>query len=120
MATLLFRRPRQQGAAHRDRVAIIDIGSNSVRLVVYEGAARLPAILFNEKVMAGLGRSLSDTGAIDAGSLTLARAALARFAMLSRETSQRTAGPSGPHSTETISRASIHSTLPGRRPRARK
>jgi exopolyphosphatase/guanosine-5'-triphosphate,3'-diphosphate pyrophosphatase len=71
--------------AAKPRVAIIDIGSNSVRLVVYQGAARLPAILFNEKVMAGLGRSLSETGAIEAGSLALARIALARFARLARE-----------------------------------
>jgi exopolyphosphatase/guanosine-5'-triphosphate,3'-diphosphate pyrophosphatase len=39
-------------------VAIIDIGSNSVRLVVYAGSARVPFILFNEKVMAGLGEGL--------------------------------------------------------------
>ena len=37
-------------------VAIIDIGSNSVRLVVYSGATRIPSIIFNEKVLAGLGR----------------------------------------------------------------
>ncbi|HEX8302437.1 Ppx/GppA family phosphatase [Sphingomonas sp.] len=67
------------------RVAIIDIGSNSVRLVVYQGPARLPAILFNEKVMAGLGKGLADTGAIDSGSLAMARGALARFARLARE-----------------------------------
>lgn len=69
----------------RKRTAIIDIGSNSVRFVVYDGTARLPAILFNEKVMAGLGRSLSETGAIAADSLAMARGALARFARLARE-----------------------------------
>ena len=37
------------------RTAIIDIGSNSVRLVIYDGPRRIPFILFNEKVMAGLG-----------------------------------------------------------------
>ncbi|WP_322963737.1 Ppx/GppA family phosphatase [Sphingomonas fuzhouensis] len=67
------------------RNAIIDIGSNSVRLVVYQGPARLPAILFNEKVMAGLGRGLAATGAIDRASLTKAQVALARFASLARE-----------------------------------
>ena len=85
MATLIFRKPRQFDAPANQRVAIIDIGSNSVRLVVYEGAARLPAILFNEKVMAGLGRGLSETGTIEAGSLAMARATLARFALLARE-----------------------------------
>jgi exopolyphosphatase/guanosine-5'-triphosphate,3'-diphosphate pyrophosphatase len=85
MATLLQRKPRQTAASATTRTAIIDIGSNSVRLVVYEGAARLPATLFNEKVMAGLGRSLSDTGAIDGEGLARARTALARFAALARE-----------------------------------
>ena len=37
-------------------VGIIDIGSNSVRFVAYGGAARVPSVLFNEKVMAALGR----------------------------------------------------------------
>lgn len=67
------------------RTAIIDIGSNSIRLVVYQGPARLPAILFNEKVLAGLGRGLAATGAIDAAAMTAARTALARFARLARE-----------------------------------
>lgn len=67
------------------RTAIIDIGSNSIRLVVYQGPARLPAILFNEKVLAGLGRGLAATGAIEASGLAVARTALARFARLSRE-----------------------------------
>ena len=45
------------------RVGIIDIGSNSIRLVVYDGPARIPSILFNEKVMAGLGAGLARDGA---------------------------------------------------------
>lgn len=69
----------------RKRTAIIDIGSNSVRFVVYDGTARLPATLFNEKVMAGLGKELAETGAIAADSLAMARGALARFARLARE-----------------------------------
>jgi exopolyphosphatase/guanosine-5'-triphosphate,3'-diphosphate pyrophosphatase len=67
------------------RTGIIDIGSNSVRFVVYEGPARLPAVLFNEKVMAGLGRSLAETGAIDDAAMLSASEALARFAWLARE-----------------------------------
>ncbi|WP_267386444.1 Ppx/GppA family phosphatase [Sphingomonas sp. GC_Shp_3] len=67
------------------RTAIIDIGSNSIRLVVYQGPARLPAILFNEKVMAGLGRGLADTGAISPSSLRMAEDALDRFAAVARE-----------------------------------
>jgi exopolyphosphatase / guanosine-5'-triphosphate,3'-diphosphate pyrophosphatase len=85
MNTLLFRKPSSKTQAVPGRIAIIDIGSNSVRLVVYQGSARLPATLFNEKVMAGLGRSLSETGAIDGASMALARGAIARFASLARE-----------------------------------
>ena len=54
------------------RTAIVDIGSNSIRLVVYQGPVRVPAILFNEKVMAGLGKELSTTGAIGKEAMALA------------------------------------------------
>lgn len=67
------------------RSAIIDIGSNSIRLVVHEGSPRLPAILFNEKVLAGLGKGLAASGAIDSDALEKAETALARFAALARE-----------------------------------
>ena len=40
------------------RQAIIDIGSNSIRLVVFGGAVRAPVVLYNEKLMAGLGRGV--------------------------------------------------------------
>jgi exopolyphosphatase/guanosine-5'-triphosphate,3'-diphosphate pyrophosphatase len=63
-------------------VAIIDIGSNSVRLVVYSGASRIPSIVFNEKVMAGLGKGLTKTGALSEGSQERALAALGRFRLL--------------------------------------
>ena len=64
------------------RTAIIDIGSNSIRLVVYQGPARVPAILFNEKVMAGLGKNLATTGDIAKDSMALAIGALKRFSGL--------------------------------------
>jgi len=67
------------------RTAIVDIGSNSVRLVVYRGPNRIPAILFNEKVMAGLGRELSTTGAIDAEAMATGLSGLRRFWQLCRE-----------------------------------
>lgn len=66
----------------RAPVAIIDIGSNSVRLVVYSGATRIPSIIFNEKVMAGLGRDLPETGALDAAAQARALRALDRFHLL--------------------------------------
>jgi exopolyphosphatase/guanosine-5'-triphosphate,3'-diphosphate pyrophosphatase len=64
--------------------AIIDIGSNSVRLVVYQGLTRIPATLFNEKVMAGLGRGLVANGQLGGAAVEIAVAALARFAALVR------------------------------------
>lgn len=80
---LLTRSDSPQPAPRRP--AIIDIGSNSVRLVVYEGPARLPLPIFNEKVMAGLGRGLSEGGALDLEALERALAGLARFAAIARE-----------------------------------
>jgi exopolyphosphatase/guanosine-5'-triphosphate,3'-diphosphate pyrophosphatase len=82
---LLFRKPKAESAASPPRTGIIDIGSNSIRLVVYQGPARLPAPLFNEKVMAGLGRGLAETGQLAPGALELAIEALERFAALARE-----------------------------------
>ncbi|EKE45439.1 phosphatase, Ppx/GppA family protein [Oceaniovalibus guishaninsula JLT2003] len=65
-----------------ERVGVIDIGSNSVRLVVFDGAARSPAYFFNEKVMCGLGRGFAATGRLDPEGRTRALAALRRFAKL--------------------------------------
>ena len=66
-------------------VAIIDIGSNSVRLVVYSGATRIPSIIFNEKVMAGLGADMATTGTLGAQARRRALDALRRFALLTRQ-----------------------------------
>jgi len=60
-------------------VAIIDIGSNSVRLVAYEGRTRSPAALFNEKALCGLGRGVASTGKMDKAAVASALAALQRF-----------------------------------------
>lgn len=66
-------------------VAIIDIGSNSVRLVVYSGATRIPSVIFNEKVLAGLGKAVGETGAIAPDAEARALAALERFTLLVRQ-----------------------------------
>lgn len=63
-------------------IAIIDIGSNSVRLVVYRGVVRVPPTVFNEKVMCGLAKGLADTGRMDEGTMEQAIDTLRRFAML--------------------------------------
>lgn len=62
--------------------AIIDIGSNSVRLVVYSGLGRVPSPTFNEKVLAGLGSGLAATGQLTQESRDKALAALRRFRLL--------------------------------------
>ena len=60
-------RPRKRGSS----VAVIDIGSNSVRLVVYEGLARSLIPIFNEKTLCGLGREVQSTGPVSYTHLTL-------------------------------------------------
>ena len=62
-----------------NRVGVLDIGSNSVRFVIYElfGAHFSP--VYNEKVLAGLGRSLRDTGKLSESGKTLAFDSLRRF-----------------------------------------
>lgn len=64
------------------RTAIIDIGSNSVRLVVYGGPARAPFPLFNEKLLAGLGKRLGDDGCLPQAAMNATLKALARFQRL--------------------------------------
>ena len=66
-------------------VAIVDIGSNSVRLVVYAGASRIPSVIFNEKVMAGLGRDMNGHGELTQEAQDRALAALRRFHILMRQ-----------------------------------
>ncbi|HVX99904.1 MAG TPA: exopolyphosphatase [Pseudorhodoplanes sp.] len=67
---------------HGPPVAVVDIGSNSVRLVVYEGLARSPTPIFNEKVLAGLGREVQSTGLLAADAVDTALRALRRFRAL--------------------------------------
>ena len=66
------------------RVAVIDVGSNSVRMVVFDGAARSPAYFFNEKVMCGLGRGFTETGRLNPEGRTRALAAMRRFSRLAQ------------------------------------
>ncbi|WP_111537343.1 Ppx/GppA family phosphatase [Palleronia aestuarii] len=66
------------------RVGVVDIGSNSVRMVVFDGAARSPAYFFNEKVMAGLGAGFAETGRLNPDGRRRALSAILRFAELAR------------------------------------
>lgn len=63
-------------------MAIIDIGSNTVRLVVFHGPARVPLPLFNEKAQCRLGRGLDKTGCLNPDGVTFALETITRFMKL--------------------------------------
>jgi len=63
-------------------VAIVDIGSNSVRLVVYQALSRAPTPFFNEKVMCGLGRGVVTSGRLPEEGVDKALKALRRYRAL--------------------------------------
>ncbi len=63
-------------------IAVIDIGSNSVRLVIYEGPWRYASALHNEKAICAIGRHMVTTGRLDEESMEFALETLARFRTL--------------------------------------
>ena len=67
-----------------ERLGVIDIGSNSVRMVVFDGAARSPAYFYNEKVICSLGSDLSSDNELNVLNKNKALAALKRFVSLSK------------------------------------
>ena len=78
--------PESQGRLQDRRpVSIIDIGSNSIRMVVYEGVARSPTVLFNEKMLAGLGRGIVSTGRLDPEAVARSMEEFRRFRVLSEQ-----------------------------------
>ena len=50
---------------NKKNVALIDIGSNSICLIIYREIHRAPVIIHSEKVFCGLAQNLSETGKID-------------------------------------------------------
>lgn len=79
-----FGRPLFNDASSRAlaRVGVVDVGSNSVRLVVFDGAARSPAYFYNEKIMCALGEGLGETGRLSPRGRLRALDALHRFQKL--------------------------------------
>jgi exopolyphosphatase/guanosine-5'-triphosphate,3'-diphosphate pyrophosphatase len=63
------------------RVGVIDLGSNSVRLVVYDGMGRAPQPIFNERALCGLGRKLGETGRLNRQGAKMALENMARFVL---------------------------------------
>ena len=84
---LSSRRTDRDGSFAGNRVerAIIDIGSNTVRLVIYGGSPRAPLVVFNEKVAARLGREIAQTGRLADEAVDMAMRGLRRFALLLQE-----------------------------------
>jgi exopolyphosphatase / guanosine-5'-triphosphate,3'-diphosphate pyrophosphatase len=68
-----------------ERIAIVDIGSNTVRLVVFDALAELPIPIFNESVVCAMGKGLGQTGILNPNGIDLAMRALKRFIKLVRE-----------------------------------
>ncbi|MFM2129171.1 MAG: hypothetical protein RL477_717 [Pseudomonadota bacterium] len=76
-----------QTAPRRDLaplVSVIDIGSNSVRMVVYSGDGRTSVPVYNERTLCGLGKALGKTGRLDPEAVSAALAHLARFSEIMR------------------------------------
>ena len=77
--------PTAQGRIKGGRpVAVLDIGSNSVRLVVYERHARALTPLYNEKSACALGRGLAATGKLAYENIDRALTSIQRFALVTR------------------------------------
>lgn len=77
--------PTAQGRIQGARpVAVLDIGSNSVRLVVYERLARSLTPLYNEKSSCALGRGVARTGKLAYENVDRALTAIQRFALVTR------------------------------------
>jgi len=70
--------------ARASRAAVVDLGSNSVRLVVFEGRGRNPLPIFNEKAVLGLGRGLDSTGLLNEEAVEQAFTVMARYFAVAR------------------------------------
>lgn len=66
------------------RVGVVDVGSNSVRMVVFDGAARSPAYFYNEKILCGLGTGLRENGYLHPEGRVRALAAIKRFQLIAK------------------------------------
>ncbi|MEL7490084.1 MAG: Ppx/GppA family phosphatase [Pseudomonadota bacterium] len=86
--------------------AVVDIGSNSVRLVIFDGSRRAPASICNEKALCGLGRDMTASGALNSASVEFALATLQRF--------RRLLGEHGDPPTRAIATAAVREASDGR------
>jgi exopolyphosphatase/guanosine-5'-triphosphate,3'-diphosphate pyrophosphatase len=71
--------PETLPSKHDHRCAVVDLGSNSVRLVVFEGRGRNPVAIFNEKAVLRLGRGLQQSGRLNEDGTGQAVTVLSRY-----------------------------------------
>ena len=76
---------KQSNGFENTRSAVVDIGSNSVRLVIYSGPRRSPIAICNEKALCGLGRDMRPDGSFNPEAVETAIATLARFRRILNE-----------------------------------
>ena len=74
----------QDAAPPTARIAVVDIGSNSVRLVIYGKNGAYPAPLFDERSNCRLGAGLDETGMLASDRIAVALETLTRFAAIIR------------------------------------
>ena len=65
-------------------VGILDIGSNSIRLCVYDASSRVPVPLFNEKEVCSLALGLEHSGVLNPEGIEPALNTVGRFVALSK------------------------------------
>src|SRR3954467_7637007 len=87
------------------RCGVVDLGSNSVRLVVYEGHTRNPLPIFNEKAVLRLGRGLQATGRLNEEGMTLALTVMHRYHAVARAM--------GAHPFEVLATAAVRDATNG-------
>ena len=76
--------PEQALRQSRRHVAVVDVGSNSVRLVVYDSLSRAPFPRFNEKSLCGLGAGLDETGKLSQEAMSATLRAMRRYVAIAR------------------------------------
>jgi exopolyphosphatase/guanosine-5'-triphosphate,3'-diphosphate pyrophosphatase len=75
----------ERSARTGGRIGIVDIGSNTVRMVVYDAPARLPVPIFNERVSCQLGKGIGKSGRLNPEGVKLALKTLGRFTALAKQ-----------------------------------
>jgi len=73
-----------QPSVRDGRIGIIDIGSNSIRLVVYDQLKRSPVPIYNEKAMCALGKGLASSGKLNQEGVEMAKETLRRLLAMGR------------------------------------